>query len=251
MKKIITLFLPITLLFLTLFLVIQIGDKNLLDNKLDAGRQLNNTGSEESVRAPAVAGTFYPVEERKLDAKLSSLLAKAGKIPIARQRGADTARGNILAFTDADALVPKTWLDSMVGALEEDPQRIIVTGDTEFYDKDGCWYLGAYDYLKKIFRTLDGPLSIRGANMIIRTDDLREIGGFDMRVLGGGDDCRLGKQLGNMGSVYYHRSEKATVAVSPRRIVKGGVRSSLHHRFPRIIAANNSGKYNDLFPAKT
>ena len=68
---------------------------------------------------------------------------------VARERGRQTARGEILAYLDADCRAPLQWLEQMERRFDRYPALVGVTGPYRFYDWDssGRTLLRAYDYV--------------------------------------------------------------------------------------------------------
>lgn len=102
----------------------------------------------------------------------------------ARNSGIDAARGEIVAFIDDDARAEPDWLENLQASFA-DPANVGAGGalipswsghkpswfPPEFYWVIGCSYTG----LPETAGPIRNPI---GANMAIRTEHLREIGGF-------------------------------------------------------------------------
>ena len=102
----------------------------------------------------------------------------------ARNSGIEAAQGKIVAFIDDDARAEPDWLENLQPCFE-DPANVGAGGalipswngrkpswfPLEFYWVIGCSYTG----LPKTAGPIRNPI---GANMAIRTERLREIGGF-------------------------------------------------------------------------
>jgi cellulose synthase/poly-beta-1,6-N-acetylglucosamine synthase-like glycosyltransferase len=99
----------------------------------------------------------------------------------ARNAGAAQASGDVLAFCDADDLVRPGWLAGCVAALDE---ADVVAGVFDFGALNGRpdsspvqQYTAQFDFL---------PAGL-GANLAVRTDAFRSVGGFDETMTAGED----------------------------------------------------------------
>lgn len=107
----------------------------------------------------------------------------------ARNKGAEVARSDVLAFTDADCVPNSEWIEQGVAALLKGEERHIVGGEVEiaepakrsgtalyqhetgFYQRENIWQKG--------FSAT--------ANLFCTREQFRHIGSFDERLLSGGD----------------------------------------------------------------
>lgn len=132
----------------------------------------------------------------------------------ARNRALGEARGDLLAFTDDDAVVDSGWVDAIVGAFEESPELTAVTGliaPLELLSKPQiafellggfgrgyrqAWYRVTGSTARSdIFHIGAGRFGA-GANMAFRRNALLEMGGFDPALdvgtpAGGGGDLEM------------------------------------------------------------
>lgn len=99
----------------------------------------------------------------------------------ARNVAAGIARGESLAFCDADDVVGPGWLAAMGGALR---QHALVTGPQEYERLNEAWLHGIYGT-----KTATGPQFFAGiipfgptANLGIRRDLFTRLGGFDTSI---------------------------------------------------------------------
>jgi len=114
----------------------------------------------------------------------------------ARNRALREARGEIIAFTDDDAAPEPEWLDALVSNFA-DRCTVIVTGLTlpksleteaqELFERHCTFVRG---FRRRVFDgQRDNPLAVgpigAGANMALRRDVIRALGGFDERLDGG------------------------------------------------------------------
>jgi len=123
----------------------------------------------------------------------------------ARNRGAREATGEVLAFTDDDAVVDAQWLDELVAELGR-PGTPCVTGLVEplcLETQAQVWFeaFGGFGkgYLRRVFTSDSGHLLSPGKfgsgnNMAWLRKSFLDLGGFDER-LGPGRHTRSGEDL--------------------------------------------------------
>jgi peptidoglycan/xylan/chitin deacetylase (PgdA/CDA1 family)/uncharacterized membrane protein YbhN (UPF0104 family) len=121
-------------------------------------------------------------------------------------KGFDSARGEIIACTDADTLAGKDWVSNLVTNLLK--KRVVACGGI-FRFHDGSmwmrligWFFGRFNY------------HIAGANMAMWNYAYRQIGGFNSNI-NLGADVEIGFRLKQIGKVIIDRS--LVVLTSSRR----------------------------------
>jgi cellulose synthase/poly-beta-1,6-N-acetylglucosamine synthase-like glycosyltransferase len=121
--------------------------------------------------------------------------------------GAEGARGNYVAFTDADAVVDKAWLFNLLGPLK-DPLVGATTG-SQLVPEDGpfftrCLFKGWETFLgggtlhamsSDRIKSVDHPV---GVNSMVRKDILRELGRVSEDLITA-EDVELGCKIRNRG----------------------------------------------------
>jgi len=137
----------------------------------------------------------------------------------ARAAGFKAAKGDIILSTDADAIVPSTWIEDMAQAFE-DPTVAAVTGTGKMIDASG---------FKNTLATFTLPLAMHlyallhrhhwlsGFNFGIRKDIYEKSGGF--KAINGLEDIDLGFRVRKIGKIRY---KPIWVYMSGRRF-KGSV----------------------------
>jgi GT2 family glycosyltransferase len=167
--------------------------------------------------------TLQPYEVIVVDGhSTDSTVEVAGKFPVtityedyktvggARQVGVEHARGDYVAFTDADCIPRKDWLENLV--REFDDGIVGVGGGIRNIGK-GLWeesialaldtFLGSANSVQD--RVLEGKRvvkSISGCNSIYRKKDIIAVGGFDVR-LSINEDTELNSRLQQLGTLIY------------------------------------------------
>lgn len=140
------------------------------------------------------------VESRLNDPRLRYIYESEIGLSVARNTGANRAKGDILTYLDDDAIASPQWLRTIYAAYQENPRLAIAGGKVTLIWTDGItppkWLsnglagnLGAYDLGDAIVQ-IDRPgLTPRGLNYSIRKTFLDQIGGFDPNL------GRVGKNL--------------------------------------------------------
>jgi glycosyltransferase involved in cell wall biosynthesis len=169
---------------------------------------------------------------------------------VARETGRREARGNLLAYLDADCRAPITWLERIARHFERDRDLIALSGPYRFYDWDvwGRLLIRAYDVtlapatqvlVKHVLRL--GSI-FYGGNFAVRRSALEQIGGFDTSIEFHGEDTNLGRRLFAVGKVslkydcYLYTSARRYVAMGKGAVIRLYVRnftSELLHRRPK------------------
>jgi hypothetical protein len=104
-----------------------------LGSCLDSLLQLNYPSFEVMIvdNAPANDATQRLIEERfGRDTRVRYIREERPGASLARNRGTHAARGEIVAFTDDDAVVDRRWLSALVHGFAENPQVMCVAGLT-------------------------------------------------------------------------------------------------------------------------
>ena len=131
--------------------------------------------------------------------------AKKG-ITFARDRGLREARGEILASTDADTVLPADWLERIWRHFQEDEELVGVFGSYRLVRSDGKPYLPAGGYkildLLSAFHLQFGKPLFLGYNYAIRREPFVAAGGY-RAILGDIDDIPTGLLVKSLGKVIF------------------------------------------------
>jgi len=142
------------------------------------------------------------------------------KVTIARLRniGAQRTSGSILAFLDADCLVPTTWIINCLEILE-DPS----IGAT------GCWYQlppnptfteRTWDIVTKLRREKVGDIDwVPSGDLIVRRNVFEQINGFDENLITS-EDVDICRRIRSTGYRIYTHPKMAVIHLgNPKNII--------------------------------
>src|ERR1700677_2718951 len=164
-------------------------------------------GTEVPVR---VIASEFSHEERDLSVYISVQGAKrrfgAGQ---ARNTAAEHAIGEILAFIDDDAAAEATWLEELVKPYS-DPSVLAVGGapHPRYEGERPLWFPAQFDWVfgctyEGLPTTTSPFLRLIGANMSVRSEALKRVGGFHSIDFDDMDMCHRVAALGGPASVVF------------------------------------------------
>ncbi len=146
----------------------------------------------------------------------------------ARQKGAEVARGKIIAFIDADTMAPAHWLSAIVWRFLCDPEMVVVSGPYAYCDAGKFSKIGSYignflsiitdQLFRKVFRKGG---AIWGCNFAVRRSALLEVGGFDTSIRFYGEEYELSLRLRKAGKGRI--MPRLFVLTSARRLKRIGI----------------------------
>ena len=110
----------------------------------------------------------------------------------ARNRGIESARGPVVAFTDDDAAVSEQWIGELMAALGDAPHAVGARGPVRSPAYDPLYEHSVEDRDAGRFLT---------CNVAYRLDALRKVGGFDPSLRHAHEDIDLGLRIGELGEV--------------------------------------------------
>ena len=146
----------------------------------------------------------------------------------ARQKGAEAATGEIIAFIDADTQAPACWLSTIVSHFIRKPETVVVSCPYAYFDVVKvariASYIGSFIsiILDQFFRKVSNKGSaIWGCNFAVRRSALLEVGGFDTSIRFYGEEYELSLRLrrAGKGSII----PRLFVLTSARRLKRIGV----------------------------
>ena len=137
----------------------------------------------------------------------------------ARQRGAYSARGEIIISTDADTTQPRDWLRTIDARFAASEQIVAVAGPCRY--QNPSWWAKAYPTLLFGFVALVHALTgfvfyISATNIAVRRSAFP---GYNLKLTQGGDELDLLRRVRRRGLVSWERQN--VVMTSARRLQRG------------------------------
>jgi peptidoglycan/xylan/chitin deacetylase (PgdA/CDA1 family)/GT2 family glycosyltransferase len=146
----------------------------------------------------------------------------------ARQKGAEVATGEIIAFIDADTQAPAYWLSTFVSRFVREPETVVISGPYAYCDAGK--FTKITSYISNFFSIITDQLfrkvlnkggAIWGCNFAVRRSALLEVGGFDTSIKFYGEEYEFSlrlKRAGKGGII-----PRLFVLTSARRLKRIGV----------------------------
>jgi len=142
----------------------------------------------------------------------------------ARQAGLRAARGEIIAYLDADTLIDEQWFNIVNKQYAEDKNLVCLSGPYIYYDipawQKWCVKWLYWGILGRITYFIVGYMAL-GGNFVAKKSALLEIGGFDSSIKFYGEDTDIARRLSTVGKVKFLQT--FSVKTSGRRISKEGL----------------------------
>lgn len=142
------------------------------------------------------------------------------------QIGVEKAEGEFVAFTDADCMPQKDWLEKL---MKEYGDGIVGVGGGIKNLGESLWeksinlamgtFLGSANSIQgRLFKDKRYVKSISGCNSMYRREDLLKVGGFDIS-LSTAEDTELNRKLSTLGKLLY--TPQAIILHNHQRGLKG------------------------------
>lgn len=138
----------------------------------------------------------------------------------ARQAGFMKAKGEIIATTDADNILPKNWLSTINKAFQKDKALVAYGGLFRLYSGPFSARIAVKYLAYPVFqldRLLSGKWSLIAQNMAVRRKAFQKVGGF--KEVNIAEDADLAQRLSEVGKVRLDRD--FVVHASGRRVRHG------------------------------
>ncbi|MCL1477301.1 glycosyltransferase [Marinobacter sp. M3C] len=141
----------------------------------------------------------------------------------ARNAGSEVASGDLFAFTDADCWPAKDWLKSGVATLESHGGRAFVGGEVEIVEPPSPSVVALYQRATSFGQESNiKEKKFTGTLNLFCTKELfRSVGGFEDRLLSGGDREWSWRALKRGFSLVYEPT--AVIYTEPRTTLRGAI----------------------------
>jgi glycosyltransferase involved in cell wall biosynthesis len=169
----------------------------------------------------------------------------------ARERGRVETIGGLIAYLDADCILPDNWTKIIEEVFSTDANVVALSGPSTYVDSTR-WRRVTLDLLWIVFVPpayfLVGYV-LNGANFVVRRKPLDAIDGFDQTIQFYGEDTDLARRLSREGRVIFRLDFK--VFASARRFVAQGVPRTciiyaLNYLWPVLFSRPFSREYSDI-----
>jgi len=141
----------------------------------------------------------------------------------AANKGASLAKGEFIAFCDADSVYPANWLKKAAALAQKNPNAAAIYGTCSTYDANFIFNFLNYYFFTGflIISRLMGLDNTSGFNFMFKRDLFLKINGFDPNFTKMSPDIYLGKRLAKEGKIVF--SPFLIVYSSFRRFSHGGI----------------------------
>jgi cellulose synthase/poly-beta-1,6-N-acetylglucosamine synthase-like glycosyltransferase len=180
---------------------------------------------------------------------ISNLRLLRNETPIGKKpslaKGIACAKGEIIACTDADCLVPPTWLEEIATSFREESLGFLSMPVVYHNEKNLFEQCQSLDFLALVaiggaLIKLGRPAICNGANIAYRRTLFFQTGGFGKIKLASGDDEAVMRNIFKIGyNVEFLATERATVKTVPVRTLRNFFKQ-------RIRWASKGTAYGDV-----
>lgn len=144
----------------------------------------------------------------------------------ARNVGMGMARGNVIAFTDADCLPDRDWIRSGVTALQQEKDRSIIGGEIKMSLSQQPTVVERYQYLTGFMQreNIEHLGFSVTANLFATREQVERLGPFEENLLSGGDREWSWRAAQHGYGIRY--SETTIIHTSPRSSMLAAMRQA-------------------------
>ncbi|MFH1224387.1 MAG: glycosyltransferase [Candidatus Diapherotrites archaeon] len=196
-----------------------LNEENYIGAALESARVQKTKHKIELVVGDGYSEDKTVAIAKKLGAKVA--LERNRSAAWERQAGAKIAKGDVIAFTDADAVLPPDWVENIAREFEKNKNLAMVYGPVCFSDARRHERVASKIAISFFLRAMSlfGMHNPIGSNMAVRRQWFEEAGGLNTALVTA-EDLDLAKRMGKKGKVKYCAAVVANV--SARRVKKWG-----------------------------
>jgi len=167
-------------------------------------------------------------------------------VAIARQRGFSEAKAKLIASTDADCIVPKTWLSQMYKSFEDDKNLVAIGGYWLFYDSNlfnTFNKIGNYLNIVNLIAIFIDKQPLSTQNMTVKKEFFIKSGGFNTKIKSplGLDDVDFSTRLSQYGKVKVNKN--ILIKTSARRFKQKPLETTYYRIMNYITYATKKTGY--------
>ena len=144
---------------------------------------------------------------REMNARLIELKKNSGP-GAARNKGAEHAKGDLIAFVDSDCIVPPAWLTTLVNRLRD----IEIGAVTGYYNDTALKnFIGYFQLYETLYRIKDIPPyvnNLASSNLAVKRNVFEETGGFGSQRVN--EDMELGYWISKKYKIYWDKNNGIT-----------------------------------------
>lgn len=122
----------------------------------------------------------------------------------ARQSGFEASGGEIVAYVDADTMVPPGWVEAIHTYFQADSKLVLLSGPYRYFESEKypLWLLNLMWWIALPAYWVVGYMANAG-NCVMRADALKRIGGHDRSLAFYGDDTDLARRMNAVGTTLW------------------------------------------------
>ena len=128
----------------------------------------------------------------------------------ARKAGALAATGTLYAHVDADTVMRKGWIDTVIEGFDKDPTLVALSGPYNYYDlpfskrlvSQFFYHVGFLVYVINCHLFHAGAM-LQGGNFIVREDAWKKIADYGQTIDFYGEDTEIASRLCKIGYVKF------------------------------------------------
>lgn len=168
----------------------------------------------------------------------------------ARQKGLMEAKGELLAYIDADTLVSKNWIKKIQKEFTKNKNLVCLSGPYIYYDLPKWQQFLVYIYWEGATVTYQlTRFMVAGGNFVAKKKALLAMGGFDTTVLFYGEDTNIARRISKFGDVKFTRGFSLPSSgrrLSQEGLFKVGIKYMMNYLSEAFLHKPATKHYSDI-----